>query len=131
MQQAVPEQVRGRLVARKEQENAVRHHLVLAQHRTAVLRREHQGNQIVFLSSTRTDEDAEIVDDVLQPGPGASDVVASLLRAADVRRDLVGPRLEERQIGDRNPEHHPDDGRGERKREIRDEIHRPLAGGTI
>src|SRR4030095_4072777 len=95
MEETVPEQLRRRLVAREEEEHAVRDHLVVRQAFALVLGAEHEARQVVLRAALALAEQrVEIVDQRPDARARLDEVVALVDRAAEVRREPIGPGLD-------------------------------------
>src|SRR5262249_46688406 len=132
MEESVSEQVRGRLVSREEEEHAVRDDLVACQAFTPVLGAEHEVHQVVLRATLALAEQrVEVVDQRGDTGARLDEVVALVDRAAEVRREPIGPGLDPHEVGLRHAHESGDDGRRERKGELADEVHRAACDDPV
>src|SRR5215813_4429538 len=132
MEESVSEQVRGRLVPREEEEHTVRDDLVACQVFTPVLGAEHEVHQVVLRAThALAEQRVEVVDQRGDAGARLDEVVALVDRAAEVRRQPIGPGLDPYEVGLRHAHESGDDGRRERKGELADEVHRAACDDPV
>ena len=132
VEEAVPEQVRRRLVPREEQENAVRDHLVVRQAVALVLRAEHETHQVVSRAARAlAEERAEVVDQPGDAGARLGEVVALVDRPAEVGRQAIGPGFDRLEVLLRGAHQPGDDRRRQREGELPDEVHRATRDDAV
>jgi len=121
--QAVADVVRGRLMPGEEQEHAHRHQLLLPEPLAVVLEVHQRAQQIALrLGAARGDEGAEVLHHLACPLLRAVVLAAHLACAADEKRHFVRQLLQPRQVFPRHAEHVHDHQRGQRARELGDEV---------
>src|SRR5437667_4876655 len=132
MEEAVPEQVRRRLVPGEEEEDAVRDRLVAREALALVLGAEHEARQVVARAALAlAEERVEVVDQRGCAGARLGEVVALVDRAAEVRRQPIGPRLDRLEVLLRRAHQPGDYGRGKGEGKLPDEIHRSARGDAV
>jgi hypothetical protein len=132
VEEAVADQVRRRLVAREEEEDAVCDHLVVRQALALVLRAEEEAHEVVLWPAlVLAEERAEVVREPRDARARLGEVVALVGRPAEVRRQAVGPRLDAVEVLGRRAHQARDDHRRERERELADEVHRAPRGDAV